>query len=75
MCINYRASQMQIKATQVKAKDLRPGDLFSLCSQEEWDKMLRLPFLMGHKVHVRTTNPCSLDQTNTTVYRIEIIKK
>ena len=62
---------MKIKATPIKAKDLKPGDLFSTAPQLYWDK--RDPNSLGEKVYMRTDAPTPKDQAEEEIYLIEFI--
>ena len=62
---------MRIKATEVLAKDLKPGDLFSTEGQSYWDRH-RLKLSVGERVYIRTENECPQDQEEERIYRIEI---
>lgn len=69
---------MRITATLVKAKDLEPGDLFSIANQEYWDIICQpssVGLSVGEKVYVRTPVPCPLEQADDLIYKIQIIKK
>jgi len=64
---------MRIKATRVRAEELKPGDLFSIAGPEWWDHHDELaPGAIGQKVYIRTEAPCPLDQKDDEVYRITI---
>lgn len=62
---------MRIKATEVKASELNPGDLFSTAGQIYWD-MHSLKESVGERVFIRTEAPCPPDQAQELVFRIEI---
>lgn len=62
---------MKIIATECKAKDLKPGDLFSTASQEYWD-IVHTDNAVGEKVYIRTNSPTSKEQENDLIYRITI---
>ena len=64
--IRYRAEEM-------KAKDLRPGELFSRAGPLYWDRV-RGSGSVGEKVYIRTEEPVGLGEENDTVYRITIEK-
>lgn len=62
---------MKIKATAIKGKDLKPGDLFSHLAQGWWDNIDNGS--LGQKVYIRTNAPCPTGfDENTNTYRIEI---
>jgi len=61
---------MRIIATRIKAKELRPGDMFSTASQTYWDH--RDPSAIGEKVYLRTEAPTPDDQGEDEIYRITI---
>ena len=63
---------MKITATQIKAKELKPGDLFSTAGQEYWDKMSFGS--LGEKVYIRTNTPTPIDQAEDEIYLITIEK-
>lgn len=62
---------LKIKATRMKGKDLKTGDLFSTGSQFYWDH--RDPKAVGEKVYLRTDVPCPPEQEEETVFKIEVI--
>ncbi len=63
---------MRITATAVKAKDLKPGDLFNrFCPQSYWDNLKQAS--LGEKVYIRTNTPVpDEEQGEVEVYRITI---
>ena len=61
---------MEIKATKIKAKDLKEGDMFSTANQFYWDN--RDKFAIGEKIYIRTECPCSENQKEDEVYKILI---
>lgn len=66
---------MNIVATKVKAKDLKPGDLFSTWGQDYWDGASYRRWrndVVGERVYIRTTVPCPEEQTDEDVYQITI---
>jgi len=64
---------MKIVATKVKAKDLKPGDLFSAAGQSHWDSAVGPNTTsVGEKVWIRTHVPCMRSQEDDEVYRIKI---
>lgn len=65
----------KIIVTEVPAKDLQPGDLFSIAPQEYWDRVMDGRGV-GEVVYVRTNLPCSTaDDVDTMVFKITIEKK
>lgn len=66
---------MKIIAVPVKGKDLKPGDLFSIASQEYWDHIGSAGHnSIGEKLYVRTDTPSNAaDDAEALVYRIEIV--
>ena len=57
----------------MKAKELKPGELFSAVGPEWWDHFDEYaPGAVGQKVYIRTAEPCPSDQAEDLVYRIEI---
>jgi len=64
---------MEIKVEPVKCKDLKPGDLFSIANQDEWDSNLEWSLSIGEKVYIRTNIPCPEDQRESEIYRVTII--
>lgn len=62
---------MRINAIPIKAKDLRPGDLFSTGGPNYWDNY-RKAGVIGERVYIRTEEPTPPDQAEHQVYRIEI---
>jgi len=68
---------MKIIVTEVKAKDLEPGDLFSTANQEYWDTVcqpLPIGLSVGEKVYIRTPIPCPLDQADAPIYKLQILR-
>ena len=64
---------MKITAIKCRAKDLKPGDLFSTAGPEYWNRDGgRFGLGVGEKVYVRTCGRTPLDQADDEVYRIEI---
>ena len=62
---------MRIIATAVKAKDLKPGDLFCAAGQEYFDNVVSGDFV-GQKVYIRTNALCPKDQAEDETHRITI---
>lgn len=63
---------MKIKAVPIKAKDLKPGDLFSAVGPEYWDHY-ELRSAVAEKVWLRTdASPLDNSEDDETVYRIEV---
>ena len=60
---------MRIIATEIKGKDLKPGELFSTANQFYWDNRLQS---IGEKVYIRTDSHLPLDQEEEDTYRITI---
>jgi len=68
---------MKIIVTEVKAKDLEPGDLFTTANQAYWDAVcqpLPIGLSVGEKVFIRTPVPCPLEQADDPIYKLQIIK-
>ncbi len=63
---------MRVIATPVKARDLKPGDLFSTANQRYFDRALRQGHSHGERVYVRTNTQCTERQLDDDVYRITI---
>lgn len=70
---------MRFKVTEVKGKDLKPGDLFSNVGKLYWsEKNIKQHDEMGaigQKVYIRTETPLNKEQQEEVVYKIEIEKK
>ena len=62
---------MKIKATKIKAKKLKAGDLFSTADKLYWDNHHN-NLSIAEKVYIRTNEPCPKDQENEEIYKIEI---
>ena len=62
---------MKIKATKIKGKDLKAGDLFSTADQLYWDN-IESKMSIGEKVYIRTNTPCPKDQANEEIFKIVI---
>jgi hypothetical protein len=66
---------MKIKATPIKAIDLKPGDLFSTAGPSYWDHYQNR-MSIGERVYIRTcTSALDVDDSNETVFLIEIEKE
>jgi hypothetical protein len=61
---------MYIQAVSIKAKDLKPGDMFSTASQAYWDE--RDEVAIGEKVYIRTEAACPEDQAEDEIYQIHL---
>ena len=62
---------MIVKATKIKAKDLKAGDLFSPLSPAYW-KHHNIKGSIGERVYIRTEEPCPVDQEGEETYKITI---
>ena len=62
---------MKILTEQMKAKDLKPGDLFSSEGASYWDNFHHQPSI-GEKVYVRTDTPCPAAQEEEVIYKLTI---
>lgn len=65
---------IRIIAKPIKAKDLKPGDLFSTAGPEYWSYMGTRKSI-GEKVYVRTDAADPVDQGQAEVFRIVIVKQ
>lgn len=65
---------MKIIATQTTGKELKPGDIYSHMSQEQWDYPRRFSEAMGEVVWIRSEMPIVDTEMDSTVYKIEVIK-
>ena len=63
---------MKFHVALVKAKDLRPGDLFSNAGADYWNGR-RDKTAVAEKVYMRTECPCPVDQENDKVYRVMMV--
>ena len=64
-----------LRAVPIHAHALKPGDLFSTEGPEYWSLFPGLPSI-GERVYIRTyTQASNAADSNTTVYRIDIIHK
>ena len=70
-CGRQWGEKMKIKAEKIKAKDLKPGDLFSTEGQGYWDTIDN-NLSVGERVYIRTNSPTPLGQGDDEVYRITI---
>lgn len=63
----------RIKTTLVTARELQPGDLFSVYGPEYWSDALNRATI-GERVYIRTNVDAGLDPSadDTLVYKIEI---
>ena len=59
---------IRFTATQVKAKDVKPGQYFSSAGPEYWDNPN--PGSVGEKVYIRTDAPCPKGQEDEIVFLI-----
>jgi hypothetical protein len=48
----------------IQIKDLKEGDLFSVSDMATWGENLACDYIVGHKVYIRTSNPCLTDNAN-----------
>lgn len=65
---------MYIKTIKIRAKDLKPGDLFSTYGKDYWDKAsIGKEGQVGEKVFIRTDANCPIDQYDVEVFKIEIV--
>ena len=63
-------ARMKFIATVIRARDLKPGELFSVCGQAYWDGV-RERGSIGEKVYIRTAEPAdSAPDPDKVVYRI-----
>jgi len=63
---------MKIKAENILARDLKPGDLFSMAPQGYWDHAMKNGSC-GEKVYIRMTAPADdFVDADTYVNRITI---
>lgn len=63
---------MRIKATPIKASELKPGDLFSARGSDYWDDFGKKRSV-GESVYIRThADAESAPDPQTIVYKIEI---
>jgi len=68
---------LQITATPVPAKELKPGDLFSTAGPLYWGS-LKERASIGEKVYIRTDVPADRfceDDPNAIVYRITLERR
>lgn len=63
---------MKVKATKVKCKELKAGDLFSAGNQKDWDDFMEEG--VGTKVFIRTNTVCPPDQAELDIYKITLKK-
>lgn len=65
---------MTILCTEVKGRDLQPGDLFSIFGQEYWDSIGQRGSV-GESVYVRTAIPAdAFPDADEMVFKIEVVK-
>lgn len=62
---------MKITATEVRAVELQPEDLFSTAGPQYWDNYVQRASI-GERVYIRTPAPCPTDQENEQIFRITI---
>jgi len=60
-----------VRATPIKARDLKPGDLFSTAGPDYWDTALN-DLSVGERVYIRTNAPTPPEQADIDVYLITI---
>ncbi len=63
---------MKIITTQIHAKDLKPGDLFS-GNPEFWNSPPN-PKSIGRQLYIRLDSPCPKNQEQIVVIKIEIVQ-
>lgn len=63
-------TKLIVKAKKIKAKNLKPGDLFSALGQEHWD--INGYQGVGQKIYFRTDTPTPEDQANDEIYKITL---
>lgn len=64
---------MKFLATPIEAKNLKPGDLFSMgVDQKLWNKLSSQDDIVGIKVYIRTEAPVPADQEDMEVFKITI---
>lgn len=62
----------RVLVEQVKAKDLQPGDLFTIMSQDYWDLAMDLKGV-GESVYVRTNRSANdADDADSSVFKVTI---
>lgn len=61
---------LRLRAEEIKASDLKPGDLFSIAPPGYWDQAFT--DTVGEKVFIRTEAECIEEERNLTVTRIII---
>lgn len=66
--------RLRITATEVRAAELQPGDLFSTAGPEYWTAR-RPPGAVGEKVYIRTEAPCPRGEENEVVFRLDIERR
>lgn len=66
---------MTITATRCKARDLKPGDLFSIVGPHYWERIDMMESI-GERVYIRTNTPADYaDDEDQYVYRITILQE
>jgi hypothetical protein len=68
--ILHARKHMNICATPIRGRDLRPGDLFSTAGPEYWDAFVNFSSI-GERVYIRTCAPGRPDGDEM-VFKIEI---
>lgn len=62
---------MKITVKKIKAKNLKPGDLFSRAGKLYWDNYSNNKSI-GEKVYIRTSEECPKDQEEVEIYKLTI---
>lgn len=66
---------IKVIATEIRAKDLQPGDLFTIAPQEYWDSAMDHRGV-GEQVYIRTNMSADIaDDTDRLVYKVVIEKE
>lgn len=62
-----------LRATPIKGRDLKPGDLFSTAGPEYWDHVGERDSV-GERAYIRTETPAHSEDLDMMVYLIEVIR-
>lgn len=66
-------AKAKVVVTEIQAKNLKFGDLFSISPQKYWDRVMNHGNIVGEPVYVRTNVPFNIiDNIDLMIYKITI---
>jgi hypothetical protein len=66
--------KVKITTEEMRAKDIKPGDLFTTAPQEYWDHVDKDLDAIAQTVYIRTGAPCPKSQEKVRVYKVIVTK-